>query len=116
MKLERMHDESLSHDITLLHTGRTQEALQKLHKGLQQWPSNGYLALLAANLEAKQGCVANARRMYAVAAAHARSSTIAIQVDMIFKLKQLQASHLSMKAVGGPSEWCHAVPACRKAD
>jgi len=60
-------------------SGKTQEALQKLHKGLQQWPKNGYMALLAANLEAKQGRTDNARKMYAVAAAHALS-TIALQV------------------------------------
>ena len=60
-------------------TGKAQEALQQLHKGLQRWPTNGYLALLAANLEAKQGHTDNARKMYAVAAAHARS-TIAAQV------------------------------------
>jgi len=37
------------------------------------------MALLAANLEAKQGRTDNARKMYAVAAAHALS-TIALQV------------------------------------
>ncbi len=62
-----------------LQLGKTQEALQKLHKGLKQWPKNGYMALLAANLEAKQGRTDNARKMYAVAAAHALS-TIALQV------------------------------------
>ncbi len=62
-----------------LYSGKTQEALQKLHKGLRQWPKNGYMALLAANLEAKQGRTDNARKMYAVAAAHALS-TIALQV------------------------------------
>ena len=61
----------------------TQEALQKLRKGIQRWPRNGYLSLLTANLEAKTGNMDAARRLYALAAAHSLKGTISLQVKML---------------------------------
>ena len=74
----------------LVPAGKAQEALRKLHVGLRKWPKNGYLALLAANLEAKQGHTDNARRMYAIAAAHARSTIAAQVIQMIVVYLQQQ--------------------------